>query len=334
LVPSVTFSVWGSAHVYNNLYFNNNTLQYINNSSINTSLPTYALNFNNGAVSYKYYQFNTDTTSFTFSLMSFIQGGDTVGNKYVNILSNNITIGTSSTASVVNLYSSSSSLRIQDGSQGLNKYFISDSTGLGSWQTPYGYNGLTTSGIGFGINSGYGLTISSGAIIWDKTIIGNGLTVSTVGTVSLATTGVSAGTYGASVSTPVITVDAYGRITTITTTASSGSGGSGTNVKLSYLDKNWAANNVPVGAIGTASGSTVSGTPLIGSYIGVYINGVEVQVGNATTSAPCYFGPNISTPRGFTLSNYVLPGDYLYWNPTYSGYGLENGFRISLHYLA
>jgi hypothetical protein len=331
---SVTFSVWGSAHVYNNLYFNNNTLQYINNSSINTSLPTYALNFNNGAVSYKYYQFNTDTTSFTFSLMSFIQGGDTVGNKYVNILSNNITIGTSSTASVVNLYSSSSSLRIQDGSQGLNKYFISDSTGLGSWQTPYGYNGLTTSGIGFGINSGYGLTISSGAIIWDKTIIGTGLTVSTVGTVSLATTGVSAGTYGASVSTPVITVDAYGRITTITTTASSGSGGSGNSVKLSYLDKNWVANNVPVGAIGTASGSTVSGTPLIGSYIGVYINGVEVQVGNATTSAPCYFGPNISTPRGFTLSNYVLPGDYLYWNPTYSGYGLENGFRISLHYLA
>jgi hypothetical protein len=328
---SVTFSVWGSAHVYNNLYFNNNTLQYINNSSINTSLPTYALNFNNGAISYKYYQFNTDTTSFTFSLMSFIQGGDTIGNKYVNIYSNNITIGTSSTASVVSLYSSSSALRIQDGSQGVNKYFISDSTGLGSWQSPYGYNGLTTSGIGFGINSGYGLTISSGAIIWDRTIIGTGLTVSTVGTVSLATSGVSAGTYGASASTPIITVDQYGRITTITTTASSGSGG-GTNVKLSPNDKNWISATVS-GSIGTASTSTVTDIPLSTSYVSVFINGVEVQVGNATTSAPCFFGTNSVTPKGFSPSNSIQPGDYLYWNPTSAGYSLEGGFRISLHYL-
>ena len=289
LSPSVTFSVWGSAHVRSNLYFNNDSLQYINTNSINTRTSTYKLNFNNGVSSYNYYSFNTDTTSFTFSLMSFIQGGDTVGNKYVNILSNNITIGTSSTASAVNLYSSSSSLRIQDGSQGVNKYFISDSTGLGSWQSPYGYNGLTTSGIGFGINSGYGLTISSGAIIWDRTIIGTGLTVSTVGTVSLATSGVSAGTYGASASTPIITVDQYGRITTITTTASFG---------LLIETLNW-------NDIGSSIPNQTYTLQLYPEY-SYNINGLRIQSDSGTASATIKItGASVSGLTSVTVSSTI-----------------------------
>lgn len=49
-----------------------------------------------------------------------------------------------------------------------------------------------------------------------------GGTITTTGTVSLATSGVTANTYGSSTAIPVITVDAYGRATTITTAAVAG----------------------------------------------------------------------------------------------------------------
>ena len=61
-----------------------------------------------------------------------------------------------------------------------------------------------------GFGSGSVTSITAGAGL-------TGGTITTTGTIALATTGVSAGSYGSSAIAPVITVDTYGRITSATT---------------------------------------------------------------------------------------------------------------------
>ena len=193
-----------------------------------------------------------------------------------------------------------------------------------------GEKGITVSNLVISSNiSGYGLTISSDALILDYGIFGSTLTYSS-GVVDLPTLGIS-GTYGSSASIPQITVDGYGRVTSVVGVTVSIGSGSG-NYIMTPADKSWTANSVSTNT-GTASNSTITYTPLQGSYVSVFVNGQEVEVGNATTSVACYFGTNSTSPRGFSASNAIEAGDYLYWNPTYADFNLETGFRISLHYL-
>ena len=327
-IVTASFSVSSNSNFNGYIYLGDNSQNSLIASSgvLFSTNNRFVVNYNTGIVSGNYFSFNTQTASIYNGLIEV----GTSSIYYVNLNVNSVNIGTSSISSILNVYSSTSgAFRLSDTTQGLYKFLVSDANGIGTWQLPYGYNGLTTSGIGFGVNSGYGLTVSNGALIFNNLIIGAGLTVSTVGTVSLPLTGVVSGTYGSTNSTPVITVDSYGRITNISATATSGSGGS-SNVYMSPYDKNWSSLSV---SYGTASLSTLSRTPIQGSYVSVFINGQEVQVGNATTSAPCWFGTQSNSPKGFSSSNAISSGDYLYWNATQSGYNLESGFKISVHYL-
>ena len=126
-------------------------------------------------------------------------------------------------------------------------------------------------------------------------------------------------------SSVALSVDGSGRVILTSIAAIGG------NISSPY-DKGLTANSVIKNG-GTASNSTISVNPVIGSYVSVFVNGQEIEVGNGTTSSSCYFGTHSSMPKGFSASNAIQSGDYLYWNPILAGFNLESGWRISLHYL-
>ena len=325
-----SFSVAGNVNITNNLYLNDNPYKYINGSSgflINTDNNGFIVNSNTNNL--------LNIGVLTASLLNnFIQFGS-ASSQYIYIPSiNSILLGTSSMSNRMSIYSSTPGvLQLVDGTQALNKFLISDSHGVAIWQQITLINGLTSSGLTFSVNVGSGLTVSSGYLIINPNIIGYGLTISTSGTISLSTTPVVSGTYGTTQSIPQITVDSYGRIINIVNVANGGGGGGATNLILCPNDKNWTSLSV-TNSIATASISTISVTPVVGSYVSVFVNGQEVQVGNGTTSSPCFFGTNSISPKGFSSSNAIQSGDYLFWNPVSAGYSLETTFRISLHYLS
>lgn len=84
----------------------------------------------------------------------------------------------------------------------------------------------------------------------------------------------------------------------------------------------------------TASGDLAfSGSGLVNDPLGaviVTINGVEVTVGNASTSAACYFTiPANGTPKG---TDAIVAGDVLRWNGTVAGYELATNDTILMTY--
>ena len=126
-------------------------------------------------------------------------------------------------------------------------------------------------------------------------------------------------------SSVALSVDSQGRVILASIAAIGG------NINSPY-DKGLTANSVTTNG-GTASDYTISVNPVSGSYVTVFVNGQEFEVGNGTTSSSCYFGTHSTIPKGFSASNAIQAGDYLYWNPSMAGFKLESGWRISLHYL-
>ena len=108
------------------------------------------------------------------------------------------------------------------------------------------------------------------------------------------------------------------------------SGGGGV---LSYSDKSYTMTTNTSGN-GSPTGLTISNTPLENSYVSVFINGQEFQVGfSTTTSVPCYFSNDGgTTARTTTSPNNVQIGDELYWNGSFVGNDLYSTWRISLFY--
>jgi hypothetical protein len=122
-----------------------------------------------------------------------------------------------------------------------------------------------------GYGSGSVTSITAGAGL-------TGGTITTTGTIALATTGVNAGTYGSSAIAPVITVDTYGRITSATTanitpdtigavpvtrtvTGASGiSGGGALSSNLTLSLSSIATNTILANTSGTSS-SPIATTP-------------------------------------------------------------------------
>jgi hypothetical protein len=106
-------------------------------------------------------------------------------------------------------------IKIQDGGQASYSVLYSDSQGVGQWGQIYGYNGLTTSALGIGLNltNIAGLTYSGGTFGLDYTKFAAPISVSNTFTVSLATVSVTTGvTYGSMFETPTFRVDQWGRI--------------------------------------------------------------------------------------------------------------------------
>lgn len=427
---SVKFGNDGNQYVGAKLYFDdtiNNYIQYQNGFTLSTT-KGFSINSNLG---YNYLSFTTDDIGFTQStynlslLNSTLQMSDLFGSRNLSINGlKNLLIGTTSASYSINIFATSSVLRIQDGSQGSNKVFVSDATGLGSWinlTNQYisfagitnslvkfdGNGGLTHSSIyemnqnvGIGISFNQGLTALSplhlqvnatnsqsrfvihntnttnnngdaisfrtntnsnsfieyaaiqatyenhtdssrlgslsfftrnGFISYTQSLLT--LNLQSDGTVFIPGTqsGSSALRFGSLTSlSPAISsnlalsVDSTGRVVlaNISTTGN----------LMSPFDKGLTANSVTING-GTASNSVISRTPVQGSYVSVFINGQEIEVGNGTTNSSCYFGTQSNSPRGFSASNAIQSGDYLYWNPSIAGFNLESGWRISFHYL-
>lgn len=209
-IVSSSFSVSGNVNFGGLVYLNNNTYNYFQNSNgivINTNNNLVA-DYNTGVLSGNYFRFFNATASL---LDGFVQFGS-ASTKYFNLPQvGEVNIGTTSNNTVVNISSATyGAISIVDTNQGNNKFLVSDSNGVGTWKMTGVFNGLTQSGLSYGI---------------DYSIFGSTLTYSS-NIVNLPPTGVVGGTYGGSSSIPIINVDQYGRLISATSVSVSLSGGS------------------------------------------------------------------------------------------------------------
>lgn len=434
-VLGVSFSNSGDQLIGGKLYLTddqNTFIEYNSGILVRTNLHYRIQDENNYAYLNLMTDDNLSQATYTFSVLNnTILLSDKSG--YRTFTANNLNVasfGTTSATMSFNIYATGSVLRVRDGSQGLNRVFVSDATGLGSWVSltsdyinfrgntnsisKFSGTGLTNSflyeGVGTTASSSYlgfgasfsqndlplrpfHLKVNDGSNFTKLAIHNYNLTNGNSDSISFRTdttassfieyaairavyeshddttrtgrlefltrnsaisstnsntsmvlrsdgtvfipgtqSGVSALQFGSmtSSSSPTgtssvaLTVDSSGRI--ILSNVSS----------VGYLDspydKGLTANTVTTNG-GTASNSKITMTPVVGSYVSVFVNGQEIEVGNGTTNSSCYFGTHSSIPKGFSASNAITAGDNLYWNPSISGFNLESGWRISLHYL-
>ena len=103
---------------------------------------------------------------------------------------------------------------------------------------------------------------------------------------------------------------------------------------MSNADKNYIMSYDTTGD-GQFAGLTLSNVPINNSYISVYVNGQEFEVGyGSTTTTPFYFSVDggITARDNFSPTNIQI-GDSLYWNSSVAGTGLYITWKISLFYL-
>lgn len=182
-----------------------------------------------------------------------------------------------------------------------------------SWNTGITYSYENTSTIGFNVvNSVFGVTVSA-------SILPDSITTSLLGT-----------TGGGATAGYVLSNDGSGNFTWIQSIASTSS----SVQKISKFDKNFIMSYDTFGD-GQFSGMTISYTPVDGCYVAVFVNGLEVEVGDGVTSSvSCYFSNDTgTTARNFNSPNQVQSGDGLYWNGVFAGNDLSTGWRISLYYI-
>lgn len=155
---------------------------------------------------------------------SMIDFGSFTSSKYLSASNvNRFTLGKTQSTFILELISGSQgAIKIQDGGQGSYSVLYSDSSGIGQWGKIYGYNGLTSSGLGVGFGNLLGLTYSGSTVSLDYSRLQFPLTASVTGTISIATVSVITGvTYGSVFETPTFRLDAYGRIIQIATVSTS-----------------------------------------------------------------------------------------------------------------
>jgi hypothetical protein len=148
---------------------------------------------------------------------------------------------------------------------------------------------------------------------------------------------------------------AYTFVSTGTTNASSGWILQGDTITLNTDDLNWLKftegsgntyimskddkNMTALAATGDevlASNDTISNTPVNGSYISLFVNGKEYEIGDGLKTKDAYIsGDGGSTARYFDSADgaSVQSGDRIYWNSSVAGSQLDAGWRIALHYL-
>ncbi len=350
-VDGYRYSMMGGPIVINDkLYLDDNTNFYIevpdgDNLNIYTDKNFSVIEKTAGYSIIRHYD---DLVYKTFSILNgLIEIGTTESNRaglYAPYL-NTFQIGstdssTYSTSGSFSIFSSTSkALRIVDGTEGIYKFFVSDEVGRGQWLSLTAGSGIEISSMTISMGlSGYGLSFSQDGSkklyldysIFDLNSFTYSITTYSIGpTISISPSGVTDGTYGSSTEIIQLTVNNEGRITYIATQSFTASS---SGYIHSPYDKNWKSLKVDLDG-GTASGSTMSYTPVKGSYVSVFINGQEFEVGFGTTNSSCYFGTHSTVPKGFTASNNIEMGDYLYWNPSIAGFNLESNYRISVHYL-
>jgi hypothetical protein len=138
---------------------------------------------------------------------------------------------------------------------------------------------------------------------------------------SLTASKLDTGSNGGATAGYLLSVDNVGDFMWVNPTV----GGGGSYSYFSEFDKNISPQNT--NGDNQLTGVTISNLPL--GTVGVYVNGVEVELGS--TSSSCYF----SDDGGFTAKNLnnISSGDELYWNDSVSEYSLTTTDRVSLYYL-
>lgn len=141
---------------------------------------------------------------------------------------------------------------------------------------------------------------------------------------SLTASKLSTGLNGGATAGYLLSVDGSGDFQWVNPSSSGG--------VLSTTDKNFTMAFDTSGD-GQFSGLTISGTPLTGGYVGVFVNGHQYEVGDGVTSScDCYFSVDGGTSaRGL---NSIVSGDGLYWNSSSAGTDLYTGWKISLYYIS
>jgi hypothetical protein len=145
---------------------------------------------------------------------------------------------------------------------------------------------------------------------------------------SLTASHLNTGGNGGATAGYLLSVDSSGVFSWKDGSSSTSSGG-----VLSYSDKSYIMTSNTNGD-GSPTGLTISNTPIVNSYVGVFVNGQEFQVGfGSTNSVPCYFSNDGGlTAKTSTSPNNVVVGDELYWNGNFVGTDLYSTWRISLFY--
>jgi hypothetical protein len=96
--------------------------------------------------------------------------------------------------------------------------------------------------------------------------------------------------------------------------------------KLSYSDKNFIVSST-ISGNGQFTGLTVSGVPLVDSYVQLFVNGLEYEVDGLGSAF--YF----SDDGGSTAKTSIEQGDSLYYNESFGFGSIEVGFILRLNYL-
>jgi hypothetical protein len=160
------------------------------------------------------------------------------------------------------------------------------------------------------------VTSNSTARVWANTVIVSG--IETV-YLDLSTSGVTATTYGGATQIPVLTVDAYGRITGASNVAVSG-------MDYAYVNTVWDSSNTKVAAISSNSTSRVwANSVTVGSVETVYLDlatsGVTATTYGGSTQIPVLTVDAYGRITG--AANAAVQGmDYAYANTIW---GVANG---------
>jgi len=173
-----------------------------------------------------------DTNTYLTTNQNITVSGDATGSGGTSI---SLTLAnTGVTASTYKSVTVDSKGRVTAGSNPttLAGFGITDAQPLSSELTAEA--GLTTTGVIVRNGSGSRVirTITGTA---GRIAVANGNGVSGDPTVDLIATAVTAGVYGSASNIPVVTVDAYGRLTNVATVAATGGGGGTTNAKLYFF---------------------------------------------------------------------------------------------------
>lgn len=226
---SASFSVDGFVNVGSSgtgsrLYFGDSQNHYIekqfdNGLIIRTEDEFRVDHYTNSSTTYKVIDFDfLGNENRTLGLMNnLVQVVNYTSSSYISASNVNfVRFGKTQSSFQLELISSNQgAIKIQDGGQASYSVLYSDSQGVGKWGQIYGYNGLTTSDLGIGLNltNIAGLTYSGITFGIDYTKFAAPISVSDTFTVSLATVSVTTGvTYGSMFETPTFRVDQWGRI--------------------------------------------------------------------------------------------------------------------------